>query len=123
MITNLLERLNGKVPSGSKRSSAWPGVRKHHLATNPACVLCGGTDAVEVHHRMPFHLKPELELSLANLVTLCESKKGGINCHLAFGHLGNFKQYNPTVDADCAAWAAKIADAPTDVPDDEPVAA
>ncbi len=59
------------------------------------------------HHVKPFHLFPNLELDHENLVTLCESKKYGVNCHLWFGHLGNFKLYNPDGISDAVMWRAK----------------
>jgi len=56
--------------------------------------LCGGTKAVEVHHLIPFSIAPDLELDPHNLITLCERKKYGINCHLLVGHLGNYRRFN-----------------------------
>lgn len=73
--------------------------------------MCGGRKMVEVHHKVPFHVDPARELDPANLITLCESKKGGVNCHLFLGHLGNYKHANPTVAEDAANWAAKKLDA------------
>lgn len=108
MITYILDRLSGKVPAGSKRSNRWPEVRAAHLKTNPNCALCGGKANLQVHHIMPFHIDPSLELNIANLITLCEAKHNGINCHLAFGHLGNFRTVNPTSVADATDWGVKI---------------
>jgi 5-methylcytosine-specific restriction endonuclease McrA len=103
-----------KVPKGKKRSNQWPKVRKAFLAKNPTCALCGGKKKLEVHHKMPFHLHPELELDPKNLITLCENDKGGANCHLLFGHLGNFKSFNHTVHEDTHAWNEKIKSRPKD---------
>lgn len=117
MIKNLLEhakhRLQGKIPAGMKRSSEWPRIRKEHLEKHPTCALCGGKDKIEVHHKKPFHLHPELELDPANLISLCEAKGNGINCHLAFGHLGSFKSLNEGVEADAFEWNHKITSRPT----------
>ncbi len=107
MLTALKDKIQGKVPLGSKRSDHWPATRSIHLRKNPNCALCGGTKKIEVHHIRPFHLDPSLELDPNNLITLCEAGDGGINCHLAFGHLGNFKQENPNVVVDAANYAAK----------------
>jgi hypothetical protein len=38
-----------------------------------------------------------LELTPDNLITLCESKKYGITCHLFVGHRGNYRLFNPDV--------------------------
>lgn len=112
LITHLIDAAQGKHPIGTTRSGHWPAVRKQHLVEHPACEVCSGTESLEVHHIQPFHLHPDLELDPANLVTLCEAKKDGVNCHLFFGHLGNFKSFNTTVGADAARWAAKIIQRP-----------
>jgi len=111
-LKSLHEKIIGKVPSGAKRSSHWPSVRKLFLADEPECAACGGAKKLEVHHKKPFHLQPDLELDPKNLITLCEAGTGGINCHLAIGHLGDFKKFNPNVEDDAAAWKAKRAGAP-----------
>ena len=82
------------------RSSKWPTVRKHHLIANPTCAVCGGSEMLEVHHKLPFHLDASLELNLSNLITLCESKKNGVTCHLFVGHLGSYKSFNKNVEED-----------------------
>lgn len=105
-------KLQGKIPDGHKRSSSWPKVRKEHLSEHPTCALCGGKESLEVHHIHPFHLKPELELDITNLITLCEAKKDGVNCHLLFGHLGNFKSFNFNVKPDSEDWNKKIKERP-----------
>ena len=95
-----------------KRSSKWPKIRREHLREHPSCCLCGGMRKVEVHHIKPFHLHPELELSLDNLISLCENKKDGVNCHLFFGHLGSFKSINENVTKDVKEWNDKILNRP-----------
>lgn len=102
----------GKSPSNKRRSDRWPTVRKHFITAFPLCAVCGGKKKLEVHHIMPFHLKPELELEPTNLITLCENDKDGVNCHLLFGHLGNFKSFNQTVKIDAQIWAEKISKRP-----------
>lgn len=84
-----------KEPSGHPRSTEWPKVREEHLKKFPVCAACGSKEKLQVHHCMPFHLQPELELDPNNLITLCESS--GSSCHLKWGHLGSFKLYNPKV--------------------------
>ena len=108
LISHIKDRLVGKVPSGSKRSGHWPKVREEHLSKNPKCAVCGGEKNLEVHHIRPFHLHPDLELNPDNLITLCESKNNGVNCHLLFGHLGNFKSFNTDVNKDSKEWMDKI---------------
>lgn len=77
-----------------KRSSKWDEVRDSFLSSHPACAACGSIKKLQVHHIMPFHLRPELELDPNNLIVLCMD----INeCHLEIGHGGSFRCYNPKV--------------------------
>ena len=115
MFGSIKDIILGKAPLGSSRSSQWPKVRLAHLATQPTCAVCGGKSKLQVHHRVPFHLNPALELDPTNLITLCESGKGGVNCHLFFGHLGNFSAFNPQVTTDSATWRKKVKDRPTSI--------
>lgn len=89
----------------TKRSTQWPKVRKEHLKLHPACAACGHTLMVQVHHKKPFHLHPELELDPKNFITLCECSPS--DHHLKLGHHGNWKDFNPTVEADCYALQHK----------------
>lgn len=102
------DRIQGKAEKGQRRSSRWREVRKKHLARHPRCDLCEGTKKLEVHHVIPFHVAPDLELHPDNLMTLCENKKYGVNCHQLFGHLGNYRRINVTCQSDVAAWNKKI---------------
>ena len=97
---------------GAARSSGWQKVRKEYITKYPFCALCSGTKTLEVHHKQPFHIKPELELDPKNLITLCESGKNGIVCHRAFGHLGDYKSVNNQVDDDVMVWKTKFDNRP-----------
>lgn len=108
LLKNIKDVIQGKAKLGHKRSSKWPKIRAEHLKHNPSCNVCEGTKTLEVHHIKPFHLDPSKELDPTNLITLCESKLNGINCHLAFGHLGNFKFENESVIVDAAFWNKKL---------------
>jgi len=76
------------------RSPRWETVRTKFLKTNPTCAACGGNSKLQVHHKQPFHLFPAAELDPSNLITLCEEQT---KCHLAIGHLGNWRSFNPQV--------------------------
>jgi 5-methylcytosine-specific restriction enzyme A len=91
---NLIRHSLRDVGLSAKRSSKWPTVEKHFLEAHPICAACGGKKRLNVHHCMPFHLDPNLELDPNNLITLCMGK---LECHLHIGHSGNFKLYNPNV--------------------------
>ena len=85
---------------GKKRSSGWPTVRRHFEVANPTCAACGGTERIQVHHKKPFHLRPELELDMNNMISLCM----GIKCHahILIGHGDDYKKFNPNVESDAA---------------------
>lgn len=108
MLRHLLDRIKGTVPAGTKRSNQWPKVREEFLKLHPSCALCGGKKKLEVHHKQPFHMKPALELDTTNLITLCEEKKNGVNCHLFCGHIGDFKAVNTNVVFDANSWNIKL---------------
>lgn len=108
VIKHIIDAAQGKHPVSVARSSKWPTVRKAHLAENPTCAVCGGSEKLEVHHVRPFHLHPDLELDRRNLLTLCESGRGGLTCHLAIGHLGDYKSYNIDARIDSMTWQQKI---------------
>lgn len=90
---------------GVKRSPHWPAARRVHLRFEPWCRSCGGAADLEVHHVLPFHLRPDLELDPANLLTLCE--RLGHQCHLRRGHLGNWHNSNPNVRLQATAPAPR----------------
>ena len=83
------------------RSPRWPKIRKAYLKLFPRCAVCGKKKGNQVHHFVPFHLNPALELVFSNLITLCPKH------HLIFGHLGWWKSWNVTVVEDCKKWAVK----------------
>ena len=86
------------VGHGMERSPKWPRTQDKHLKKFPTCAACGGTANLNVHHKKPFHLYPELELEPTNLITLCMD--GDKDCHIKLGHGGSFKAYNPNVEPD-----------------------
>lgn len=99
----------------AKRSSKWPAVEHAHRKLFPTCAACGTGLSIQVHHCLPFHLHPELELDPTNLISLCE-KAGGPECHYNIGHHRNWKGYNPDVRADSAKILAAKAAAPKTSP-------
>jgi len=102
------DKIQGKAPKGAKRSSKWEKIRATHLERFPYCAICGRKTKVQVHHVVPFHIAPDLELEPKNLRTLCENKKHGITCHLLVGHVGNYRKANPSIDVDIATWRLKL---------------
>ena len=80
-------------------SQAWEmtKVKRAHILANPQCEICGSRQVLEAHHIRPLHLFPELYCNPLNFVTLCDY--GNKGCHLKFGHLGMFTNYNPDIQA------------------------
>ena len=101
------------------RSGKWPTRAKAHLSNHPECEACGAKKLVVVHHKLPFHAYPELELEWTNFITLCESASH--NCHLIFGHLLNWRSWNEDVELDAKTYRKKLANRP--MPGDPPPAA
>ena len=89
------------------RSSKWKNLREDHLFKNLCCAACGRTLKIEVHHIEPVHIKPDRELDPFNLITLCDS-----SCHLVFGHLMDYKSWNPSVIEDCMVYYTKYKNRP-----------
>lgn len=63
---------------------------------------------MRAHHVVPFHIDPTKELAADNLLTLCEAKRYGLNCHLLIGHLGNWRRWNPLVRVDAVRTFNKL---------------
>lgn len=81
------------------RSPKWRSVRADHLKNNPSCAACGRKDGLEVHHIVPYHTNPNLELEPSNLITLCSKY-----CHFVFGHFMDWKSWNENVVRDSALY-------------------
>jgi len=85
---------------GAKRSPQWDEVRDAFIEEHPCCAVCGGKEGLQVHNVIPFQFGgPELDPE--NLIVLCS---GTFNCHLLFGHWGDFASVSPTVRADAELW-------------------
>ena len=108
------------LSSRAPRSPLWAKARLEHLKREPVCQWSGSKFDLEVHHILPFHLKPELELDPNNMITLSGRSNhifaralraiiGNENCHLIHGHFGNYQNYNPDIRAQCDARKALLA--------------
>lgn len=85
-----------------ERSAFWPAKRRAHLRREPTCQACGTREDRDVHHIMPFHFRPDLELTDSNLITLCTP------CHFRFGHLCDWRSWNAEVVYDAMIFLAKV---------------
>jgi len=113
VLEYLIDRVKGKAPKGTHRSGEWQTYRNIYVIDHPICVCCESEKNLVVHHIIPFYIAPHLELVESNLVTLCESKKYGVNCHLLFGHFGNYQRFNPMALATVHYWNSILKDGST----------
>ena len=96
------------------RSKDWPRVRRAWLVHHNTCASCGKKSTglrkffLCVHHKVPVHIAPELELVFSNFITLCSNPR----CHLDKGHLGDWKSWNKDVEKDCKVWLKKYKNRP-----------
>lgn len=74
------------------RSPLWPKLREEHLKKEPFCQICGKSNDLEVHHKIPVSLCPNRELDPSNLITLCSHH------HWLFGHCKRWDGFNPDID-------------------------
>lgn len=110
-VLSIFSRENRDKATGRKRSSRWQSVRAGFIQ-GKACAACGATKNLNVHHVLPFHLHPELELEPDNLIVLCENKIP--NCHYHFGHNAlSWSCYNPSVRVDAATFLTRRNEAKT----------
>ena len=88
-VVNLLISKYREKKKEKERSPQWSAVRDHFLE-GKKCAACGSKKNLQVHHVKPFHLYPELELDVTNLIVLCMDK---YDCHLRLGHGNNFSRF------------------------------
>lgn len=90
-----------------KRSGEWYKVRNDFVKANPRCEACGSAFDLNVHHIKPFKDRPELELDMDNLITLCREH------HFRIGHdpdgpwgwrKPSWVLSNPNVRKDAERW-------------------
>lgn len=110
MFRKLMSLFAAAKPA-APRSPLWPKARAEHLKREPRCVACARKDSLIVHHILPYHLYPELELVEGNFLTACEPPGGG--CHLLLMHLGSYAAFNPDARRDAAAHLEKVRTRPT----------
>lgn len=97
IVGKVFNTIEHKKTQGKLRSPKWRKFRKEFLK-GKVCAACGKANKLQLHHIQPFHLFPERELDIANVIPLCEGP-GDTDCHLMIGHGNNFKAYVPIVEA------------------------
>lgn len=103
---HVAHRVRHAFRSPQPRDPHWASVRKAFLSAHLECAACGSSKSLEAHHVMPFHIDPQRELDPTNLIALCLSP--GRWCHLAIGHGGNYRAYNPAARDDADAMRAAL---------------
>jgi hypothetical protein len=84
--------LNLTAKDGASLNWGWQRCKKEFYKIVPKeCACCGNKKKIQVHHKKPRHLFPELALVQNNLIALCS------DCHLRLGHLGSYFQYNDEI--------------------------
>lgn len=96
-MKKVLRKVGRVLKSLSPRGWKWSRFEKSWLKEHASCAACGSTSFLEVHHKLPFAMRPDLEFEPSNVVTLCMNTH---RCHLKIGHGGSWRFYNPVVDAD-----------------------
>lgn len=107
-IDQQLESIDGMTYEGP-RSSEWVQVRNDFVRKHPRCEACGSGYNLNVHHIVPFHQRPDLELVEDNLITLCREH------HFRIGHDPDGKgprkpswlESNPNVRQDAKNWSKR----------------
>lgn len=99
----------GALPPRTEWAYEFSKVRKELLSKKPLCEACGASPEevgpLNAHHVISVKrieeegLDPALKTDINNLIVLC---RGGQDCHLKYGHGGNFSTSNPHVRRDSA---------------------
>ncbi len=88
--------LNLTAPDGCSLNWSWQRCRRAFLReVDKVCVCCDVTKKIQVHHKLPRHIRPDLATVFSNLIALCRG------CHLRIGHLGSYFTYNENVADVC----------------------
>lgn len=91
MSSYLLFKLkNARVYAKHYRS--WKKLANELKKEHPYCAICGSKKNLDVHHKIPRHVRPDLILDKDNCVVLCRC------CHFRFGHLLDWKKWNMDID-------------------------
>lgn len=89
-------KLNIMAPDGASWNGKWrKAKRKFYKKNEKKCAVCSGRKSVQLHHKKPRHLFPELALDENNFLPLCNRK--GVSCHFLIGHMGSYHTYNANI--------------------------
>ena len=88
--------LNLTAPDGVSANWSWQRCRRAFLKkVGKVCVCCDSRKKIQVHHKLPRHIRPDLAVDPTNLIALCS------DCHFHIGHLNSYFTYNAAVELVC----------------------
>lgn len=93
------------APVARGRTSEWAVFRDTYAKAHPRCAVCG-RPVENVHHGVPVHVDPTRELDPKNCYPFCRTH------HFIFGHLGDWRSWNPDIENDIGIWRGKYAKRP-----------
>lgn len=98
--------------TGKPRHKDWYKKSRIFITKQPWCSACGVKELknLVVHHKIPVHIAPELEMVETNWKVICETPS--MNCHLYIAHLKIWTSYNKDIDEDCERMLLKIRNRP-----------
>lgn len=99
-LQHLWRNRGAPLRMGPRDSYAYRKAMQSYRDSHPDCEFCkrpGTRGSIEVHHKLPVSVAPELAADTANMVSLCKK------CHLAVGHLHDFRDYNRNIVEVCEA--------------------
>jgi len=83
---------------GLKRNPSWEHDSRLWLKDHNECAATGWTYKLQIHHVLPFHLFPQLEMDESNWIVLTENPL--FEAHFEIGHNKNWREYNIHVRID-----------------------
>ena len=88
--------LNITARDGATWSGKWQKAKRlYYKKHGKVCKCCGQRKKIQLHHKLPRHLFPELALDPKNFISLCNRK--GVGCHFLHGHMGSYRTYNENI--------------------------
>jgi len=93
VLVKLFEKYFGDKLFGAQRNPKWRNLRNQFIKVHPKCEVCGKKGKI-VHHILPVHKFPALELEEENLISVCRE------CHFSFCHFFSWWSYNKDIKND-----------------------
>jgi hypothetical protein len=85
------------------RSPKWRALQQRFVREKKCCFITRLRVDLEVHHKIPYHVRPDLELEWDNLCLLTRP------VHYLIGHHCNWAYYNQNFEEEAARLAEEVA--------------